>query len=81
MDAARRREGECKHMAVNRVPVLKRCRSLGLEPAYLGYSKKSKRKIQNRLIVLQDYLLTDNQFKPFMKNGTERQIYQKNKNI
>ena len=28
-------------MAVNRVPVLKRCRSLGLEPAYLGYDKKS----------------------------------------
>ena len=30
-------------MAVNRVPVLKRCRSLGLEPAYLGYSKESNR--------------------------------------
>ena len=30
-------------MAVNRVPVLKRCRSLGLEPAVLGYDKKSKR--------------------------------------
>ena len=45
MDAARRREGECKHMAVNRVPVLKRCRSLGLEPAYLGYSKKSTRQL------------------------------------
>ena len=30
-------------MAGNRVPVLKRCRSLGLEPAYLGYDKKSNR--------------------------------------
>ena len=30
-------------MAVNRVPVLKRCRSLGLEPMYLGYDKKSNR--------------------------------------
>ena len=30
-------------MAVNRVPVLKRCRSIGLEPAYLGYDKKSNR--------------------------------------
>ena len=30
-------------MAVNRVPVLKRCRSLGLEPAYLGYDNKSNR--------------------------------------
>ncbi len=30
-------------MAINRVPVLKRCRSLGLEPSYLGYDKKSNR--------------------------------------
>ncbi len=30
-------------MAINRVPVLKRCRALGLEPSYLGYDKKSKR--------------------------------------
>lgn len=34
-------------MAVNRVPVLKRCRALGLEPAYLGIDKKSNRQ-QNR---------------------------------
>ena len=26
-------------MAVNRVPVLKRCRSLGLDPIYLGIDK------------------------------------------
>ncbi len=32
-------------MAVNKVPVLKRCRSLGLEPSYLGYDKKSKRNL------------------------------------
>ena len=31
-------------MAVNRVPVLKRCRSLDLDPTFLGYDKKSKRK-------------------------------------
>ncbi len=30
-------------MAVNRVPVLKRCRSLDLNPVYLGIDKKSKR--------------------------------------
>ena len=30
-------------MAVNRIPVLKRCRLLGLEPSYLGYDKKSNR--------------------------------------
>ena len=33
-------------MAVNRVPVLKRCRALGLEPAVLGYDKKSNRQNQ-----------------------------------
>ena len=32
-------------MAVNRVPVLKRCRSLGLDPAYLGIDKKSNRQL------------------------------------
>ena len=31
-------------MAVNRVPVLKRCRTLGLDPVYLGIDKKSNRK-------------------------------------
>ena len=30
-------------MAVNRVPVLKRCRSLDLDPIYLGIDKKSNR--------------------------------------
>jgi len=33
-------------MAVNRVPVLKRCRSLGLDPVYLGVDKKSRRKLK-----------------------------------
>ena len=28
-------------MAINRDPMLKKCRSLGIEPAYLGYNKKS----------------------------------------
>ena len=31
-------------MAINRTPVLKRCRSLELEPQYLGVNKKSRRK-------------------------------------
>ncbi len=30
-------------MAVNRTPVLKRCRSLNLDPVFLGYDKKSNR--------------------------------------
>ena len=34
-------------MAVNRVPVLKRCRSLGLDPIYLGIDKKSTRGAAN----------------------------------
>ena len=33
-------------MAVNKVPVLKRCRSLGLDPVYLGIDKKSKRELK-----------------------------------
>ena len=31
-------------MAVDRTPVLKRCRHLGIEPTVLGYDKKSNRK-------------------------------------
>jgi len=33
-------------MAVNRVPVLKRCRALGIEPSFLGYDKKSNRSVR-----------------------------------
>ena len=33
-------------MAINRTPVLKRCRSLGLDPIYLGIDKKSNRNSQ-----------------------------------
>ncbi len=33
-------------MAVNRIPVLKRCRSLGLDPIYLGIDKKSNRQLK-----------------------------------
>ena len=37
-------------MAINRTPVLKRCRQLGLDPVVLGYSssKTSKRQVQRR---------------------------------
>ena len=44
-------------MAVNRVPVLKRCRALGLEPSYLGYDKKSKRKLQRSNRKMSEYAL------------------------
>ena len=33
-------------MAVYRVPVLKRCRALGIEPQFLGIDKKSKRELK-----------------------------------
>ncbi len=32
-------------MAVDRTPILKRCRSLGMEPMYLGVNKTSNRKL------------------------------------
>ncbi|MCF0146041.1 MAG: 30S ribosomal protein S4 [Eubacterium sp.] len=42
-------------MAVNRVPVLKRCRSLGLDPTYLGIDKKSKRELKRSSRKLSEY--------------------------
>ncbi len=42
-------------MAVNRVPVLKRCRSLGLEPMYLGIDKKSKRTLRKTNRKMSEY--------------------------
>ena len=34
-------------MAIDRTPVLKRCRSLDMDPVYLGIDKKSRRKAKN----------------------------------
>ena len=42
-------------MAVNKVPVLKRCRSLGLEPSYLGYDKKSNRELKRANKKMSEY--------------------------
>ena len=42
-------------MAVNRVPVLKRCRSLGLDPTYLGIDKKSNRESKRGARKLSEY--------------------------
>ena len=42
-------------MAVNRVPVLKRCRSLGLDPVYLGIDKKSTRQLKRSSRKMSDY--------------------------
>ena len=42
-------------MAVNRVPVLKRCRALGLEPMVLGYDKKSNRSLSRSNRKMSEY--------------------------
>ena len=42
-------------MAVDRVPVLKRCRSLGLDPVYLGIDKKSNRESKRANKKLSEY--------------------------
>ncbi len=42
-------------MAVNRVPVLKRCRSLGLDPIYLGIDKKSNRELKRANRKMSEY--------------------------
>ena len=44
-------------MAVNRVPVLKRCRSLGLDPIYLGIDKKSNRELKRANKKISEYVL------------------------
>ncbi|MGN1188190.1 MAG: 30S ribosomal protein S4 [Lachnospiraceae bacterium] len=42
-------------MAINRVPVLKRCRSLGLDPIYLGIDKKSNRQLKRANKKMSEY--------------------------
>ena len=42
-------------MAVNRVPVLKRCRSLGMDPVYLGVDKKSNRQLKRSNRKMSEY--------------------------
>ena len=42
-------------MAVNRVPVLKRCRSRGLEPGFLGIDKRSNRELRRANRKMSEY--------------------------
>ena len=42
-------------MAVDRVPVLKRCRSLGMDPVYLGIDKKSTRQLKRANRKMSEY--------------------------
>ena len=44
-------------MAVDRVPVLKRCRSLDLDPIYLGIDKKSNRESKRANKKISEYCM------------------------
>jgi len=61
-------------MAVNRTPVLKRCRALGLEPTVLGYDKKSKRNVRQTRHKVSEYgmQLREKQKAKFIYGVTEK---------
>ena len=61
-------------MAVNRVPVLKRCRSLGLDPVYLGIDKKSTRQLKraNRKVAEYGLQLREKQKAKFIYGVLEK---------
>ena len=61
-------------MAVDRVPVLKRCRSLGLDPIYLGIDKKSNRELKraNRKVSEYGLQLRDKQKAKFIYGVLEK---------
>ncbi|MBE5946346.1 MAG: 30S ribosomal protein S4 [Lachnospiraceae bacterium] len=69
-------------MAVDRTPVLKRCRSLGMEPMYLGVNKKSNRKLNraNRKVSEYGLQLREKQKAKFIYGMLEkpfRNLYEK----
>ena len=63
-------------MAIDRTPVLKRCRSLGLSPAFLGISKESDRQVrrQNRKKSEYGIQLTEKQKAKFIYGVLEKQF-------
>ena len=63
-------------MAVNRTPVLKRCRSLGMDPIYLGIDKKSNRqsKRANRKMSEYGLQLREKQKAKFIYGVLEKQF-------
>ena len=64
-------------MAINRTPVLKRCRQLGLDPFVLGYSKKSNRQPQRRRRSESEYgmQLREKQKAKFVYGVLEKQFH------
>jgi len=63
-------------MAVNKTPVLKRCRSLGIDPAYMGVYKKSKKQPPNTNKKVSDYgvQLKEKQKAKFIYGVLEKQF-------
>jgi len=63
-------------MAVDKVPVLKRCRSLGIEPSVVGRSKTSKRQIHrmNRKVSEYGLQLKEKQKAKFIYGVLEKQF-------
>ncbi len=69
-------------MAVDRTPILKRCRSLGMEPMYLGVNKKPNRKLNraNRKVSEYGLQLREKQKAKFIYGMLEkpfRNLYEK----
>ena len=63
-------------MAVNRTPILKRCRSLGLDPTYLGIDKKSNRQLRRSSRKVSEYgmQLREKQKAKFIYGVLEKQF-------
>jgi len=63
-------------LAIDRVPDLKRCRALGIEPAVIGRSKQSKRQIRrtNRKVSEYGLQLKEKQKAKFIYGVLERQF-------
>ena len=63
-------------MAIDKTPVLKKCRSLGIDPAYLGVYKKSKKQPQNVNKKVSDYgtQLKEKQKAKFIYGVLEKQF-------
>lgn len=63
-------------MAIDRVPELKRCRALGIEPAVVGRSRQSKRQVRrtNRKVSEYGLQLREKQKAKFIYGVLERQF-------
>ena len=61
-------------MAIDRTPVLKRCRSLDMDPVYLGVNKKSNRKLVRSSRKISEYglQLREKQKAKFIYGGLEK---------